>query len=189
MDAVWIDVPEEFLEERARLGHDRKDELWEGVLHLVPPAASPIHGFVAFNLCKVLTRFAERRGFVAYPDGIGIYAPEAEPASWRIPDGAIARPEQVSDRGLEGALLAVEVLSPRDESRKKFGFYARVGLTEVGLVDPKSRQPENYTLLDGAFALVPPVHDVHRSPLLGITLRLVDGPRLQLRDDDDIAEI
>ena len=189
MDAVWIDVPEEFLEERARLGHDRKDELWEGVLHLVPPAASPIHGLVAFNLCKALTRFAERRGWVAYPDGIGIYAPESEPASWRIPDGAIARPDQVSDRGLEGALLAVEVLSPRDESRKKFSFYARVGLSEVWLIDPKTRQPEIYTLVDSAFVLLAAADGVHRSPLMGITLRVVDGPRLQLRDNDDFAEI
>lgn len=37
MRAVWIGVPDRFLEERHRLGHDKQDELWEGVLHMVPP--------------------------------------------------------------------------------------------------------------------------------------------------------
>jgi hypothetical protein len=36
MQALWLEVPEKFLEERWRLGHDKKDELWDGVLHLVP---------------------------------------------------------------------------------------------------------------------------------------------------------
>lgn len=188
MDAVWIDVPEEFLEERARLGHDRKDELWEGVLHLMPPAASPIHGFVALNLTHALGQIGARQGLVAYIE-VGVYAPELEPASWRVPDGSLARPDQVSDRGLEGAVLALEVLSPRDESRKKFEFYARVGVSEVWLVDPKTREPEIYTIVDGAFAQLPPTNGVHRSPLLGVTVQVIAGPKLQFRDNGSILEI
>jgi hypothetical protein len=29
MQALWLEVPEKFLEERWRLGHDKKDELWD----------------------------------------------------------------------------------------------------------------------------------------------------------------
>lgn len=37
-----LEVPEGLLAERARLGHDRFDEMWEGVLHMVPPPRSEV---------------------------------------------------------------------------------------------------------------------------------------------------
>lgn len=86
-------------------------------------------------------------------------------------------------------MLAIEVLSPHDESRKKFGFYARAGLSEVWIVNPKTREPEVYTLVDGSFALLPAVDTIHRSPLLGITLEVIAGPKLLLRDGDSVTEI
>ena len=188
MDAVWIDVPEYFLEERRRLGHDKRDELWEGVLHMVPPS-SPTHNVVAVDLFLALRTIGKTRGLIAYPDGTGIYAPDIDPQSWRIPDASLVRADQVSARGLEGAVLAVEVWSPRDESYKKLEFYARVGLTEVWIVNPKTREPEIYTIVGGAFALLPPALGVHRSPLCGITLQVIDGPQLRLRDGDDTFDI
>ncbi len=188
MDAVWIDVPEYFLEERRRFGHDKKDELWEGVLHM-SPSPTPVHNKFAVNLYNALNKIGPRHGLVAYPDATSIYAPDLDPLSWRIPDASLVRPEQVSERGLEGAVLAVEVLSPHDESRSKFAFYARVGLSEVWVVNPKTREPEIYTLVDGAFALLSPVDGVHRSPLLGITFELVAGPKLLLRDGDSVTEL
>ena len=188
MDAVWIDVPKEFLEERARLGHDRKDELWEGVLHLVSPAGSPIHGLVNLDLTHALRTAGQRLGLLAYVE-VGVYAPELDPVSYRVPDGALARPEQASERGLEGAVLVLEVLSPRDESRKKFEFYARVGVSEFWLVDPKTREPEIYANVDGVFSRVHPVDGVHRSPLLGLSAQVIPGPKLLIRDGDSRIEI
>jgi Uma2 family endonuclease len=188
MDAVWIDVPEYVLAERSRYGHDKLDELWEGVLHM-PPQPIPVHNLVAVNLYIALAKIGAKHGLVAYPEATAVYAPDLDPLSWRVPDASLVRPEQVSDRGLEGAVLAVEVLSPRDESRKKFGFYARVGVSEVWIVHPKTREPEIYTIVDGAFALLPPVDSVHRSPLLGISLEVIAGPKLVVRDGDSLTEI
>jgi Uma2 family endonuclease len=188
MNAVWIDVPEAFLEERRRLGHDRKDELWEGVLHMVPPA-SFIHGHRAVDIYNALRPIAAKRGLVAHPDGLGVFAPETDPASWRIPDASLTRPDQISVRGLEGAVLAIEVLSPNDESYAKLPFYARVGVREVWIVEPNTCEPEIFTVAEGRFVIVPPASGVHRSPLLGITLEVVDGPRLRLRDGDATVEI
>lgn len=188
MDAVWIDVPKEFLEARARLGHDRKDELWEGVLHLVSPAGSPIHGVVNLDLTHALSIAGKRLGLLACVE-VGVYAPDIDPVSYRVPDGALARPEQASDRGLEGAVLVLEVLSPHDESRKKFEFYARVGVSELWLVDPRTREPEIYTNVDGVFSRVSPVDSVHRSPLLGISAQVILGPKLLIRDGDSLTEI
>ncbi len=99
------------------------------------------------------------------------------------------RPEQVSERGLEGAVLAVEVRSPRDESYKKFEFYARVGLSEVWIVDPKTRTPELFTNAHGVFVLVPPIAGIHRSPLLDISLDVVAGPLLRISDGATVTEL
>ena len=43
---------------------------------------------------------------------------------------SIARPEHVSKRGLESAEVVVEILSPHDEARDKFGFYAHANVRE-----------------------------------------------------------
>ena len=36
MKAVFLDVPHSLLDERRKTGADRWDEVWDGVLHLVP---------------------------------------------------------------------------------------------------------------------------------------------------------
>lgn len=183
MDAVWIDVPAAFLEERRQLGHDKRDEVWEGVLHMVPPG-SYIHGHRTSDLSFALRDIGERRGLVANSGEIGLFAPEAEPLSYRIPDVTLARPEQISERGLEGAELVVEVLSPHDESRKKFPFYARLGVREVWLLDPKTCVLEIYSLVAGSYVGVPSDH----SPVLDIEIEIVEGPKLRLRDGDHVAD-
>ena len=40
MKALLLEIPDtiqRWMDERARLGHDRMDEMWDGVLHMVPP--------------------------------------------------------------------------------------------------------------------------------------------------------
>ena len=44
MRAVLLEVPEAMLDERRRLGHDGRDEMWDGVLHMVPRLGGPIRG-------------------------------------------------------------------------------------------------------------------------------------------------
>ncbi|MGI9120683.1 MAG: hypothetical protein ACR2G7_11290 [Acidimicrobiales bacterium] len=41
MRAVLLEAPQSLLEERRRLGLDIFDEMWEGVLHMVPPPGGP----------------------------------------------------------------------------------------------------------------------------------------------------
>ena len=187
MDAVWIDVPEEFLAERHRLGHDKRDELWEGVLHMVPPGTS-VHGTVADEIAFALHPIAKRRGLLARTGHTGVFNPTVD-RSYRVPDAIVARPDHLSERGLEGAEIVVEVLSPNDESRKKFDFYARVGVREVWLVEPKTREAEVYALRDGRYDPVPFIGGIATSSVLGITLEIVDGPLLRLRDGAESYDI
>jgi len=184
MRAVWLEVPEMFLEERRRLGLDKKDELWDGVLHMVPPPASAHQRRVA-DLFAALIPVAKRLGLEIWGDATGLYGGDK---NWRIPDVTLARPEHVSERGLESAVLVVEMLSPNDESRDKFAFYARVCVREVWIIDPHSRAFEIYALGDDGYTQVPTAGPAI-SPALGITLAIVDGPRLRLTDGADHADI
>ena len=187
MRAVWLEVPEDFLEERRRLGHDKRDELWEGVLHMVPPA-SYLHASVSDELVAALTVIARRRGWIARSGQAGLFQPATD-TSYRVPDAMVARPEHVSERGLEGAVLVVEVLSPNDESRDKFPFFARLGVDEVWLVEPRTREVEVHTLRDGRYHRVAASGSSITSPALGVTLATVDGPHLRLCDGDTIVDI
>jgi Uma2 family endonuclease len=184
MRAVWLEPSQPFLEERRRLGLDKFDEVWDGVLHMVPPA-SFLHGRSIHRLAVALEAIAERRGLIAVGDGVGLFESDT---NYRVPDASIARPDQVSERGLDGAELVVEVLSPNDESRDKLPFYAKLCVREVWIVDPKTRQTEILALVRRKYIPARFVRGRARSPLLGITIE-VTGGKLRLRDGDDIHEI
>lgn len=181
MRAVWLQPDERYLEERRRHGQDKKDEVWDGVLHMIPPA-SYVHGNLIGQLLIALDPIAKRRGLIANVDGVGVFEHEL---NYRIPDITLARSDQISKRGLEGAELVVEMLSPHDEARAKFPFYAKVGVREIWLIQPETRVIEIFTLRGTAYAPVPPTS----SPLLGIAISVVDGPRLRLRDGDEVYEV
>ena len=185
MRAVWIEPNQNYLAERRRLGLDKKDEVWDGVLHMVPPPAYH-HVITSVGLFKALTPIAERRGLIALPDGVGLFGAESD---YRIPDGVLHRPDQVTRSGLVSAELVIEVLSAHDESRDKLEFYAARGVSEVWLVDPQTLVVEVYTLSGGAYVRVPTVANQTSSPRLGITLELTAGPSLALRDGESVHHV
>ncbi len=188
MRAVWLDVPEGFLEERRRLGHDKRDELWDGELHMVPPGTF-VHGFVINELLFAMNHVARRRGMRAYVCELGVFQSEQ---NYRVPDLTVVTPSQCNDRGLSGAELVVEVLSPNDESRLKQAFYAARGIRESWLVEPRTRGVEVYQLEDGRYVRVASVGGpggIVRSPLLDITLAVVAGPKLRIVDGDYVADV
>src|SRR5438270_5835277 len=107
MRAVMLEVPEHLLEERRRLGHDHRDEMWEGVLHMVPQPLSR-HQLLGARLLTALTPAAdERRLWAAYETSV--FRPGGAGFDYRVPDLVFARPERFSERGVEGrAELVVE---------------------------------------------------------------------------------
>jgi Uma2 family endonuclease len=191
MRAVWLEVPEWFLAERRKLGHDKKDEVWDGVIHMVPPPSFS-HGSFGLELIVAMRPVAARRGLYATSDNVGLFDPVRTVKNFRVPDGALSRPEHRVERGLIGAELVIEVLSPNDESRDKFDFYAARDVREVWICDPKSRETEIYALVDRSYALVGVVEPAAlaiRSPVLDVELSMIEGPKLRIVDDDYIAEI
>lgn len=188
MRAVMLEVPEWFLEDRRRKGQDKRDEVWAGVLHMVPPPSSH-HNSLARDLLYVLRQLGTRRGLVELYE-TGVFDPVAGESNYRVPDLVLVAPEQISKRGIEGvATLVVEVLSPNDESRDKLPFYARVGVREVWLIDPTARVVEIYAPRGDTMVLVAPANGLHRSPQLGVELVTLAGPRLSIRDGINTHEI
>jgi Uma2 family endonuclease len=183
MRAVMLEVPEHWLEERRRTGADRRDEVWDGVLHMVPQPTSGLL-FRQRDLLLALGPIAARHGLEVVFE-ISVFDPVRGEKNYRVPDVAVFAPASVSARGLEGhAELVIEVLSPGDESRAKLPFFAMCGIPEVWLLHPSTRAAEVYTLAEGAYVLVPAVRGVISAPRLGLELETVEGPKLRIRSGE-----
>ncbi len=135
---VFADPPpvvEDWLEQRRALGQDRFDEVWEGVYHVVP-GPDGAHGRVDHQLHLLLGPRARAAGL--YGSGqlnIGVAD------DYRVPDGAFLRSARAA-RYNPTAAIVVEIVSPDDETRRKFDFYFRSDVEELLIVDPRARTVE-----------------------------------------------
>lgn len=189
MRAVLLSPPESFLAERHRQGIDRWDEVWEGVLHMVPPP-SDWHQRFAFKLGVALARVTDARGLEASHE-TGLFRTPGAEQDYRVPDLIVTSPAVRKKRGVEGAPDVVfELLSPDDESREKLPFYEAVGAREVFLIDPETRQVELYVRRgERLLAVVPEKDGGVRSEVLGLRFVPITGPKLRLELPDGAVEI
>lgn len=176
-----LSVPESLLEERRRSGADGRDEMWEGVLHMVPPPKG-LHQRLNCALIVAFGPLAQARDLVGQVEG-GLWR---QGDDYRVPDLCYARPDQLSERGVEGAVLVVELLSPGDETYAKLDWYAAVGVDEVLVVDVETRLPEVFVRRGERMVLLSGRAWVES---LGVELTVVDGPRLRVTWDGGAAEV
>lgn len=165
MRTLFVDPPqavEDLIAQRKALGQDLYDEVWDGEYHV---AAAPTdgHADVQVRLIRLLGPLADRVGLlVRGPSNIG------GPDDFRVPDIAFLR----GDKGVTwhtSAAVVVEVVSPGDESRRKFGHYFGIGVEELLIVDPKLRSVEWYAR--GVDGFVP----ADGSSILGLTSAALDA--------------
>jgi Uma2 family endonuclease len=145
-----------FLARRRALGQDRFDEVWEGEYHVVP-APHPWHGYLDRRLSMALEPLATTAALVSTGQfNLG------EPDDYRVPDGGYHRgvPSQVF---IPTAAIVVEIVSPEDETWLKFDFYARHGVEEVCVGDPRQREIRWFVRAGDAY------QETVASPLLGVT--------------------
>ena len=142
---------DELLERRRVAGLDRLDEVWEGVLHMVP-APRGEHADLAQQLAVALDGPSRAAGLVPAMGEFNLGVSEHD---YRVPDGGLHRQRP---RGVwqATAALVVEIVSPDDESWDKLPFYARQGVDEMLLVDPRERAVHWLGLADGAYAPIEP---------------------------------
>jgi Uma2 family endonuclease len=153
------------LAERRRLGQDRLDEVWQGEYHM-NPGPHFRHGRAAVSFLFATEGVIESAGLRA-----AVEANIGEPDDYRVGDVVVARGHP-DDLYLDTAALVVEVLSPGDESRLKFGHYADHHVDEFVIVDPETETVEWYLLVDGVYELTT------HSDVLGVaTATVVDAIR------------
>jgi Uma2 family endonuclease len=137
---------EALIESRKRSGLYRLDEVWEGVLHMVP-APFGQHAWIAQQLAVLLDAPARAAGL--FP-AVGEFNLGDSGEDFRVPDGGIHR---TLPRGAwhTTAALVVEIVSPGDESWQKLPFYAAHEVDEVLIVDYSERAVHWLALSGGEY--------------------------------------
>jgi Uma2 family endonuclease len=141
---------DEFLERRSRSGLGRLDEVWAGVLHMIP-APSLAHARIAQQLAELLGPLARASGLESAMHEFNLGDSEQD---FRVPDGALHRPEAVGT-WVPTAALVVEIVSPGDETWEKLPFYAAHRVDELLIVDPSERRVRWLALAGGEYRDVP----------------------------------
>ncbi len=154
VDVLILDAPQAMLDERRALGLDKRDEMWDGVVHMVPPAKDAHQG-LSLEFVAVALPIAKERGLISRMQ-TGLFDSDS---NFRVPDQLYRRPDQGSERGAEGAELVVEVRSPNDETYRKMPYYAERGVREVLVLHPEPRQVELFRSVDGELRPVDPDAD------------------------------
>ncbi|CAN5663945.1 hypothetical protein BH18ACT2_BH18ACT2_00820 [soil metagenome] len=162
-----LEVDPQLLAERARLGLDRRDEMWDGELHMVPPPATGHQAF-ASRLLRAIGPLADERGLEITQE-VGYFGHEFD---YRVPDLAVFDRDRASDARLRHVSLVVEIRSPRDESMVKVPWYLARGCREVLIVDRDTLALQLHTAAG--------VVKSRRSQVLGCTFTTIDGPAVQL---------
>jgi Uma2 family endonuclease len=117
------------LERRHQLEQDRRDEVWQGVLHMIPPP-SVEHERLAAKLVRLIGPLADAAGLeTTLTIGIG-----TDEHDYRVPDLALLRAGYAPQWNPTAALVC-EIVSPGDKSWDKLSFYAAHQIDEVVVVD------------------------------------------------------
>ncbi len=168
---------------RAR-GADRYDEVWEGV-YIMNAMPNIEHQTLVGRLTHILQ-------FLVDDQKLGLVLPgcnvtdrtEGWRKNYRVPDVAVflngtqAIPK--TSHWLGGPDLAIEIVSPRDRSRKKLDFYAKVRTRELLLVDRHPWSLELYRLtgsemvLIGTSTIAQPA--ILATEVVPLGWRLINGP-------------
>jgi Uma2 family endonuclease len=172
MRTLVLDPPDDLLERRRRSGLDRLDEVWKGVLHMVP-APSGAHARISQQLAELLGPPARVADLIPVMAEFNLGESEQD---FRVPDGGLHR-EFSSGIWHRTAALIVEIVSPGDESWEKLPFYAAHGVDEVLIVDPQERSVSWLGLKDGEY------HPIERSGLIDLGAQEL-GERLDWPDGD-----
>ena len=139
----------------ARIPDDGKRyEVLEGGL-LVTPAPNIPHQRASKRIQRQLEDYFESRGLgEIFNAPVDVILSDHDILQ---PDLVVARPGQISKRGIEGSpLLVVEILSPSTERRdrtSKGRRYAALGVPHFWLVDPERRIVECLRLEGGRYLL------------------------------------
>jgi Uma2 family endonuclease len=138
---------------RRRLGIDRFDEVWDGVYVMSPPPDIE-HQVFGFDLVEVLKVIVKQTGLGEVFSGVAISDRMDDwKKNFRVPDASVFLNDNPAKDcetfWFGGPDLAIEIVSPKDRSRKKIPFYEKVGTRELLIVDRRPWKLTLFRLIDG----------------------------------------
>ena len=165
------------LERAPEDGH--RYELYDGEVFVVP-APLPRHQVVQLLIAEMLRHFAAEHGGFAVASPIDIVFSDYDVLQPDVVFFSSARAHLVDlDRVIRSPPdLCVEVISPSTQDRdrgRKMQMFARFGVPEYWIVDPRLRRIEVYRLEREAYALLVDVSDegvVESSTIAGLVFSL-----------------
>jgi Uma2 family endonuclease len=150
---------ERIIEERRQRGARTGEEVWDGVIHIMPNPNNE-HQDLAYWFgfyFAVLALMPDPRGMVNPSPNLSDRI-EGWTQNFRNPDFAYftenTRAEDHDTHWYGGPDFLLEILSPGDKAREKLPFYAKIGTREVLLLDRDPWQLELYQLKRGKLKLV-----------------------------------
>jgi Uma2 family endonuclease len=155
MTAVILDkwLERQVIARRRRMGIDHFDEVWDGVYFMAPPA--DIEHFATSNdLAAVLTIVVKWGGLGEVFPGVAISdRKEGWKKNFRVPDITVFLKGNPAEDCVKfwcgGPDFAVEIVSPKDRTRKKISFYEQVRTRELFIVDRRPWRLSLLRLMDG----------------------------------------
>lgn len=145
-------------DERGDPSLNRRDEVWEGVL-VVPPLPNNEHQRIVMRLANVFSSVVNCPGGDQVLPGANVSDRDQDwLQNYREPDVVVyLTTNPAKDSGTHwvgGPDLAVEIVSPGQDPRDKFAFYAKVNTREVLIVDRSPWALELYQLQGNTLVLV-----------------------------------
>ena len=121
--------------ERAACGADRYDEVWEGV-YVMSSMPNDEHQMIVNELTSILQDLIGWPGLGHVRPGVNVSdRTEGWQANYRVPDVAVflnqTKAKNHSSFWFGGPDLAIEVVSPNDQTLDKVDFYAAVATREL----------------------------------------------------------
>jgi Uma2 family endonuclease len=188
-----LEVDPALLEQRRRLGLDRWDEMWEGVLHMTPAPANE-HQRVLDELLFFLMGLFKQTGRGTIRSGINVFDESSAQENYRIPDLTFVtagREALFAEDGIRGGApdAVIEIRSPNDESYEKLPFFATLRVREVVIIDRDTKHAEVFTLgASGYDQQAPGAGGAVHAETLGILFRSLPGEPRRLMVSDAQAD-
>ncbi len=185
MRAVMCEIPQKILDWRRQTGADKLDEMWEGVLHMVP-APSIEHQELEGELEAWFRAFWVAKSGGRILHNVNVSRGGDWRDDFRIPDLVLVLPDQMSilrEAHIQGPpALLVEIRSPNDETCEKLSFYAGLGVPEVLVIDRDTKIPQRHVLAQDCYQMAE--HDDRGwlvSPAIGVEYRSTENARIAIR--------
>ena len=189
------DIERRMIARRRRLGHDRFDEVWNG-MYVMAPMANDEHQDFVTGLATLLRMTVQFPKLGAVRAGVNVSDRKAGwKKNYRVPDVAVflngTKAELCGSYWFGGPDFAIEVTSPGEQVDEKFEFYAKVGTRELLIVNRDPWSLELHRLTDGALNLVDRSTVASgiwlESEGVPLAFRLIGGverPRIEVRHAD-----